>query len=556
MKKTPLLFLLFLCLVASSVLNAQDDCEGATSAITFSGNNLEQLTYQGHGLLYEGLGTRFYSSDSTLVNTIFSSALWIGGETPSGIQLLQARTYGAGNGTIGAKPGPLNPEDGQPFPDVCENFDRFWVVSLSELYLFQADLQDNGQLDNDHPAILSWPGRGNPFSLTENGFELPDVPLAPFIDADGDGIYNPEMGDIPQMKGDKMMWWMYNSSGNFPLQYSNRCYAFDDDPEPGVLDKTLYFEMEVTSFLDEPITNTSTALFIDADLGCYTDDFVGCFPEADLAFVYNKDSLDGLEDGSCPQNVSSFQNEIPVLGIKLLESPLSDQGEPLGMTSFIAYVNAGVGSPPPQITDPNNFTEYYNYMSGRWRDGSPLTVGGLGFGGTETTQFAFPGNPSNDEEWSLCSIDGPTLDYRMLLGSGTFQFDPGQTIKLGYAFFLSDGYTLPCPDLSAIVNDCTVVADTYQQLTDADAPVLASANLKVFPNPTTGLCHIRLEKTDDVIRQLSLFDATGRRVMSTEKINQAQMDLDLTHLPKGIYHYKVRTDKGQFAVGKLVLAGR
>ncbi len=551
MKNTPLQLLSLFIVLCTTTLFAQDDCDEALTAVEFSENQLEQFTLQGYGLLDEGLRTRLYSEDSTLVNVVFASSLWIGGETASGEELMQSPTYGI----IGPRaiPGPLNPDDAQPFTDVCQAFDRFWFMTSSNLALFLEDFQDNGVLDNEHLQVMSWPGRSNPFSLQFNGIELPDVPLAPFVDHDGDGLYNPAMGDYPQVKGDQIMWWMYSTPGVFPLQYSNTCYAFAEDLEAGVLDKTVYFELSITSFLEEPIVNTRTALFVDADIGCYTDDYVGCFPEANLAFAYNKDAVDGLADSTCIGGVARFQEEIPVLGIKLLEGPVSDLGEPIEMTSFSAYVSNGVGSPPPQITKPNNFFEFYNYLSGLWRDGTPYTIGDLGYSGTETTSYLYPGNPANDEEWSLCSINGPTLDYRMLLGSGDFQFDPGETIHLGYAFFLSDGYTLPCPDLSALMDDCSRIMDKYQQLTAATWEVMEVSTLHAFPNPTTGNCRISLENKDDLLQDMALFNSVGKRVINQSNIGHNQVDLPMQHLPKGIYYYQIQTKNHRLGSGKIIL---
>ena len=49
----------------------------------------------------------------------------------------------------------------------------------------------------------------------------------------------------------------------------------------------------------------------------------------------------------------------------------------LGMSTFMYYNNpSGGGNPNSNTTDPTNAGEFYNYITGKWKDGTPLTVGG------------------------------------------------------------------------------------------------------------------------------------------------------------------------------------
>ncbi len=51
--------------------------------------------------------------------------------------------------------------------------------------------------------ILEWPANGNPFAKGAGGVALVvNHDLAPFVDVNGDGKYNPLLGDYPAMKGD------------------------------------------------------------------------------------------------------------------------------------------------------------------------------------------------------------------------------------------------------------------------------------------------------------------------------------------------------------------
>jgi hypothetical protein len=42
------------------------------------------------------------------------------------------------------------------------------------------------------------------------------------------------------------------------------------------------------------------------------------------------------------------------------------------------------------MTDPDNATQYYQYMTGFWKDGTPFTCGGNAYGGSIPTSFVYP----------------------------------------------------------------------------------------------------------------------------------------------------------------------
>src|SRR5262249_47777747 len=66
-------------------------------------------------------------------------------------------------------------------------------------------------------GILNWPAYGNPYNPIVGNRNL-----APFEDADNNGIYDPTGGDYPVIDetctkktyADQMIWWVYNDKGN------------------------------------------------------------------------------------------------------------------------------------------------------------------------------------------------------------------------------------------------------------------------------------------------------------------------------------------------------
>src|SRR5690606_34634458 len=132
-----------------------------------------------------------------------------------------------------------------------------------------------------------------------------------------------------------------------------------------------------------PLEDARFSLFLDADVGDALDDYVGSDPERGLAFAYNASDSD-----------ASYGTPPPAVGVDFFQ----------GSGSLAYYVNGAEAMGDP--TNGDGF-EYYNYMRGVWRDGTPITEGGTGYGtGGPTTPYAFPGDPEGGAFWSEVNADG------------------------------------------------------------------------------------------------------------------------------------------------------
>ncbi|MEL6845164.1 MAG: T9SS type A sorting domain-containing protein, partial [Bacteroidota bacterium] len=76
---------------------------------------------------------------------------------------------------------------------------------------------------------------------------------------------------------------------------------------------------------------------------------------------------------------------------------------------------------------------------------------------------------------------------------------------------------------------------------------LTGVAVTVFPNPSQGTIHITSNSDVDIYR-VALFDMTGRMLLAEDF---RQNELDITHLPKGLYLLQVATSEGT-AVRKIV----
>ncbi len=417
--------------------------------------------------------------DEQGVAAIFAGGIWLGGIDPAGNLKTSCQTYGNALGASDFWPGPLD-LTGTTNASVCAHWDRFFVVYAEEIdlhrtYLTNATMGMPYDSEDIPIGVKSWPARGNPFFELMTGFPLPvmDQGLAEFWDENGDELYNPLDGDYPILSyrdcespkyADQMIFWIYNDHGDVhgetsgeALKVEIQALAFSFGTQDALNDMT-FQRHKIISRNSEPLDSVFLGLWIDGDLGCPADDLIGCDTTRSLAYVYNSDEL----DEACMGVSYVYGDEIPILGIDYLRGAfriLTDtvNGELVvdtiqkEMTSFTYYLNSSVGSPPPGITAPQNDLEHYNFLTGRWRDGSPLFNSGSGLmsaTASEVTKFAFYSPPDDPDGWSMCtSYDPGVADERMILSSGPGSLRSGLIQEMIFALPWVADQDYPCPSL-------------------------------------------------------------------------------------------------------------
>ncbi len=75
-------------------------------------------------------------------------------------------------------------------------------------------------------------------------------------------------------------------------------------------------------------------------------------------------------------------------------------------------------------------------------------------------------------------------------------------------------------------------------------------NIKVFPNPTTGILNICIEEIDDPVK-ICIFDLQGNMIVQ-KTIPEHNGQIDLSALSKGVYFVKIYMN-GNVVVQKIVL---
>ena len=73
--------------------------------------------------------------------------------------------------------------------------------------------------------------------------------------------------------------------------------------------------------------------------------------------------------------------------------------------------------------------------------------------------------------------------------------------------------------------------------------------LQVYPNPAKGIVNVAFEKMNAVI----ITDLTGRVVLRRELSNVHTLQIDVSHLPKGMYILKAQNANGNIETTKLIV---
>ena len=452
------------------------DCKPATSQIDMNINNVRARLMNGGDMWWDLNDDAKYEvpkvpvgSTDPRVSSLFAGAVWIGGIDLGGQLKVAAATYRqSGNDFF---PGPLD-ANGEVDQTTCTDFDRQWQVLGSEIDEFRTHFTIPGVSTWDPSSIpsniLDWPAKNNP-----NNQLVGNRDLAPFFDYDNNGEYDPVYGDFPvinssfQNYADQMIWWVYNDKGNIHtetggqaigMEIQTLAFAFKTTDE---IDNMTFYKYVLLNKATTTLDSVYMGQWADPDLGCYTDDYIGCDTSRGLGIIYNSDA----NDQPCPVG---YGDQPPLLGIDYFKGPLDENGDELGMSSFLYYDN--------DFTvrgNPENASHFYGYLSGSWKDGTPYTEGGNAYGGSVPTKYVFPGVPNDPSGWSECAENNTAADRRFVQSSGAFKLLPGASneIIIGVVWVRPPVGTYPCPSFNLL------------QTADDKAQALFDSNFKILDGP-------------------------------------------------------------------------
>jgi hypothetical protein len=227
-----------------------------------------------------------------------------------------------------------------------------------------------------------------------------------------------------------------------------------------------------------------------------------------------------------------------------------------------------LGAPNPYMYPPNSVNEYYNFLQGKWSDGSPLFYGSYGYAGapgvTSTqSDFAFFG--SSDPYYLAThgvavpaswveNLAGMTLSERTSMGSmGPFTLAPGAYNEVDIALtFACDyiQYYQPLAGLPILQQRVDTIRNYFISgmtpcgtFTFNSTPEIQKKEISfsMYPNPANNNFTISFEKIESSTTW-SIYDVLGNAVMSGN-VRQTKTSIDVSGISDGIYVLEITNGK-------------
>lgn len=510
----------------------------------------------------------------------FASAIWMGGLDAANQLHMAGQTYRQSGNDFW--PGPLDTINASITSINSANYDNIWKVSYTDInnFITQYNLGNVPLSYTPTPDIVNWPAHG-----TGNDSRK----LAPFVDVNGDGIYNWQNGDYPKIKGDMALFFIINDklqshteTGGVPMGVEIHCMAYAYGC-PTILNGRN--ELAYTTFYDYKIFNRSNnnyhdtyfGFWTDVDLGNYMDDYIGSHIQTNLGFCYNADSLDQSGSG-----VNGYGAYPPAIGSTVLKGPLAPSNDLIDndndgivdeageecLMNVLDYYNNNIGSFPIATTNPSSASHHYGFLQAMWKDGSNFTCGGNAYGGTTPTKFVYPwanysGNPCSSS-WTESSAGNLAGDRRFVLSSGPFNLSANSSTEVEYALVWSVDSAATSNRNIASVNKLIIDAQKvrnfhYGPKSNCLLPItlglkenqLNTTSIKLYPNPAQSYLQI---SSDVELGKCaySIIDVTGRQIKTGLMNDLNQNVININELNAGIYFLHLNFDNNQNAIKKFV----
>ncbi len=229
------------------------------------------------------LGILFFSRDSgpvfnipknSLKSTIFTATLWMGGiDQNDSLHFAGGERFNQDGYDFWA--GPVSGSNEGYDTDKIK-WAKVWKISKAQI-----DYHRENWFKSDYipdPVILSWPAHGN--AALGGQMDL----IAPYIDMQANGVYEPLAGDYPVIRGDQALYFVYNDDkaehtesqgGKIGVEVHGMAYAFNR-PNSDALNHSVFVNYQVINRSGNQYKDFYMAKYADYDIGFGNDDYVGC----------------------------------------------------------------------------------------------------------------------------------------------------------------------------------------------------------------------------------------------------------------------------------------
>lgn len=466
-------------------------------------------------------------------NLIFSSSFWFAGMIDDSILGMAAKVFG-GSG-MDLFPGPIAANyTTQNYIDHYE--ESMWSFTQAEIDMYEnwwnacsgpnaSQIACDAIPTDDRPSsdlisrIVNWPAHGD-YNNGESYY------LAPFIDNNSNGVYEPNEGDLPKIKGCSAVFMILNDDKGFHtetggakmgLELHYMIYQYESYND---INNTTFIDISLLNRSNDTIKDFIVSNFLDGDLGGPNDDYFGCNSGKNLMYYYNGDNQDNTDGGSMGYGLNP-----PSFGVMCLSDNL---------TSVKGYKSFLHGD----SFDKDNI---YLQMHGIWGDSTAI-LDNL----NQPTKFEYYGDPTVSGTFNEIEMQNAPGDRRSLMSIELGDLAPSYDEAIGITIPVQLSFAVIYSRTGDYLQNVTSLFETADFIQDFhnqdllgchEAPLGTSElteldRFVIYPNPTMDKVLISLdseEKGEGVI-----LSSTGQ-ILKTFVIVDKMTEVDCSKLDAGIY---------------------
>ena len=528
------------------------------------------------------------------LKTIYAGNLWVGGITFNQTLKLAAEQFQANGADWFC--GPLTTDGSASTTAQTQlDYNQVWMANAPDVAMHQLyyDLLNSGQstetvFPNGYIIpqwMTQWPAHGD-ISMNQSFY------LAPFFDYNINGVYDVENGDYPLFCGEHCAYFIFNDKGGIHTESGAEAIGLEvhgmmfttHEAQNEAFEKTVFVKYKIINRGTQTLIDSFIGIWLDLDIGNPSDDYVATDVQNGAVIALNGDALDEESFGS-----SGYGSDLPSQAMMLLQGPFQDADNfdnPLTTTIIhvadsigVPYEHCGIGYGDGIIDNeqmglrrtiyynnnsnsingtPISSQDYFNYLRGIWKNGQQLSYSGDGTAiDSIPSRFVYPGESDPlmwgtqgevVQSWSELNAGNLPGDRRMIMSSGPFTIEPGETNYFDVAFVFAresdDGIDDNVGEtLEENMNQVRQYFNGYllECNQNDNSNGITQNNLlneiSIFPNPVTSILNVEFANRSNKAR-LQFYDVTGHFIMSTN-ISSNSSTIDVASLTPGFYSVRV-----------------